>query len=122
MKNLSEVYKMRVEKRTCNIGEYLPLKRRLEKNGYTVGIGRIHLEFVSKHATRYRAGKFGIKKCFQPYRLHFYIRFEAIYKPNLAGNGVATPPAFLCAKPFKKSSLTSSLVQYFLKVVANKEM
>lgn len=94
MKNLSEVYKMRVEKRTCNIGEYLPLKRRLEKNGYTVGIGRIHLEFVSKHATRYRAGKFGIKKCFQPYRLHFYIRFEAIYKPNLAGNGVATPSAF----------------------------
>ncbi len=95
MKTFEEVT-MRVEKRTCNIGEYLPLKRSLEKSGYTVGIGRIHLEFVSKHATRYKAGKFGMKKCFQPYRLHFYIRFEAIYKPSLAGNGVATPPAFLC--------------------------
>ena len=95
MKTFREVCTMRVEKRTCNLGEYLPLRRSLEKNGYTVGIGRIHLEFVSKHGTRYKAGKFGMKKCFQLPRLHFYIRFESIYKPNLAGNGVSTPPAFL---------------------------
>lgn len=116
---------MKVEKRTCNVGEYLPLRRRLKKKGYRVGIGQIHLSFVSKHSSKqfyHKSGEIGIRKCLPHFKLHIYWRFEIIYKPNLAGNGVDTPPAFLCVKPLKKSSFTSPFVQYSLKVVANKEM
>ncbi len=88
-----EVSKM-VENRICSVWEYLALRRNLKKSGYILGAGELHVGFTQKHSARYKTGKIGIKKCFQLSKLYFYIRFEAIYKPNLAGNGVATPSAF----------------------------
>lgn len=85
-----------VENRSCSVWEYLALRRNLKKNGYILlGAGELHIGFTKKHRIRYKTGKIGIKKCFQLSKLYFYIRFEAIHKPNLAGKGVATPPVFL---------------------------
>lgn len=92
-----EVYKMRVETRSCNVGEYLSSRRKLKKIGYTVGICWIHLNIVFRSTSRqfmHKCGKTGMKKCLPHLNLYFYWRFKVIYEPNLAGKGVATPPAF----------------------------
>lgn len=113
MKKLYGGIKM-VENRICSIWEYLPLRQNLKKSSYILGAGELHVGFTQKHSARYKTGKIGIKKCFQLSKLYFYIRFEAIYKPNLAGTGVATPPAFFVCPCSEGGRLKSPLHVIFL--------